>query len=283
MEKIVIGIGFILIAASCSDLENTGNDLGDLKLKGRVRLLKAETFEAEKIDGKVIRGTKILNYSAENDHIIFNENGFMVEQYYYKPDGSLNFKNTYEYNENMNKTEKKWIKPDGSFSGKRIYKYDENGNMIEEKSENTDNSTGSKHLYTYDENGLLIEKSWFESYGDIYSNDIYKYDENGNMVEENSYNSDGSLNYRFLYRYDKNGMLVERDYYQMERNIRSKSLFYYDENGNVIKEKKSSSDWFSNKEFVNEYKYDKNKNWIKKTTFKDGELDRIVERIIEYY
>ena len=93
--------------------------------------------------------------------------------------------------------------------------------------------------------------------GDLRTKYISKYNEDGNRTEETFYNADGELGGKYKYQYDEDGNITESTSYNADGEIDMKSKY--------------------------QYEYDKLKNWIVKTTYKDDKLTEIIEREIEYY
>ena len=135
--------------------------------------------------------------------------------------------------------------------------YDEMHNLIELNSYNEDGSLYSKSIHKYDEMGNQIEGNIYRSDGSLIGKQTYKYDEKGNKIEAtDSFIS--MYDWKYTYKYDNKDNMIEKIWYCSTGNICSSMTYKYNE-------------------------YDKTSNWIKKVEFKDGNLESVTERIIEYY
>lgn len=165
-----------------------------------------------------------------------------------------------------------------------IFQFDRKGMRIYNKS-------SIKTDHKYDKMGNLIEIDWLKEDGTLDGKTILKYDEMGNNIEYYNYRSDGSLREKQTYKYDEKGNKIEdTDAYFSESKtpdttgFDSKYTYKYDEKGNMIEKISYCSS--GNICSLTSYKYDeydRTGNWIKKAEFKDGKLESVTERVIEYY
>ena len=197
MKKIILAILSVLCLVSCNQSEKK-NDLTEENLKGKVKSITENTYEAVDKFGQIEKGDVLVDSSAvytDDGHFkIYNEKGNKIEENYYNSNGSLIYKNT--------------------------YKYDEKGNKIEENYYNSNGRLYSKTTYKYDEKGNIIEKNNYDS-NDLFNKTTYKYDEKGNTIEINNYNSDGRLDskYTYKYKYDKNNNWIQQVKYKNNKPI----------------------------------------------------------------
>ena len=234
MKKIILVILSVLCLVSCNQSEKK-NDLTEENLKGKVKSITENTYEAVDKFGQIEKGDVLVDSSAvytDDGHFkIYNEKGNKIEENYYNSNGSLIYKNTYKYDKKGNIIEEKSYYPDGSLIYKNTYKYDEKGNKIEDNSYDSDGRLHSKYTYKYDEKGNKIEENWYNSDGRLHSKYTYKYDEKGNNIEENWYDSDGSLyeKHTYKYEYDKNNNWTQRIQYKntIPLNITERIIEYY--------------------------------------------------------
>ena len=197
----------MLCLVSCNQSEKK-NDLTEENLKGKVKSITENTYEAVDKFGQIEKGDVLVDSSAvytDDGHFkIYNEKGNKIEENYYNSNGRLYSKTTYKYDEKGNMIEDNFYdSDDGSLIYKNTYKYDEKGNKIEE--------------YHYDEDGKFNYKY------------TYKYNEKGNMIEKNNYDSNGRLDYKYTYEYDKNNNWTQRIEYKntIPHRITERIIEYY--------------------------------------------------------
>src|SRR3990172_4528225 len=87
---------------SCHSGKKEKNDLSEMNLSGKVKSLKAFTYEAVEKFGEVTKGERDERVTT---HHIFNGQGNKIEENLYKADGSLEEKLTYQYDSKGNKIE----------------------------------------------------------------------------------------------------------------------------------------------------------------------------------
>ena len=197
----------MLCLVSCNQSEKK-NDLTEENLKGKVKSITENTYEAVEKFGQIEKGDVLVDSSAvytDDGHFkIYNEKGNKIEENYYNSNGRLYSKTTYKYDEKGNMIEDNFYDSnDGSLIYKNTYKYDEKGNKIEE--------------YHYDEDGKFNYKY------------TYKYDEKGNNIEKNNYDSNGRLDSKYTYEYDKNNNWTQRIEYKntIPHRITERIIEYY--------------------------------------------------------
>ena len=197
----------MLCLVSCNQSEKK-NDLTEENLKGKVKSITENTYEAVNKFGQIEKGDILVDSSAvytDDGHFkIYNEKGNKIEENYYNSNGRLYSKTTYKYDEKGNMIEDNFYdSDDGSLIYKNTYKYDEKGNKIEE--------------YHYDEDGKFNYKY------------TYKYDEKGNNIEKNNYDSNGRLDSKYTYEYDKNNNWTQRIEYKntIPHRITERIIEYY--------------------------------------------------------
>ena len=207
MEKIILAILSVLCLVSCNQSEKK-NDLTEENLKGKVKSITENTYEAVDKFGQIEKGDVLVDSSAvytDDGHFkIYNEKGNKIEENYYNSNGSLIYKNTYKYDEKGNIIEENYYNSNGRLYSKTTYKYDEKGNMIED------------NFYDSDDGSLIYKNT-------------YKYDEKGNNIEKNNYDSNGRLDSKYTYEYDKNNNWTQRIEYKntIPHRITERIIEYY--------------------------------------------------------
>ena len=195
MKKIILAILSVLYLVSYGQLEKK-NDLTEENLKGKVKSIKENTYEAVEKFGKIEKGNVFYDGFSSPSTIIYNEKRDKIEQNNYNSDSRLDSKTTYKYDEKGNNIEKNNYYSDGSLNYKTTYKYDEKGNMIEANFYNSDGSLSFKLTYKYDEKGNMIEATYYNSDGRLDSKTTYKYeyDKNNNWTQRIQYRNTIPLN-----------------------------------------------------------------------------------------
>ena len=134
MEKIILAILSVLCLVSCNQSEKK-NDLTEENLKGKVKSITENTYEAVDKFGQIEKGDILVDSSAvytDDGHFkIYNEKGNKIEENYYNSNGSLIYKNTYKYDEKGNKIEENYYNSNGRLDSKYTYEYDKNNNWTQ--------------------------------------------------------------------------------------------------------------------------------------------------------
>ena len=101
MKKIILATLSVLCLVSCNQSEKT-NDLTEENLKGKVKSITENTYEAVEKFGQIEKDITISSYFH-----IYNEKGNKIEENDYDSDGRLDEKYTYkyEYDKNNNWTQ----------------------------------------------------------------------------------------------------------------------------------------------------------------------------------
>ena len=228
MEKIILVILSVLCLVSCNQSEKK-NDLTEENLKGKVKSITENTYEAVDKFGQIEKGDVL--YDRDFSFTIYDKNGNKIEYISYDSDGRLDSKYTYKYDENGNMIEDNSYDSDGLYY-KYTYKYDEKGNEIECISYDSDSRLNFKATYKYNEKGNIIEKNYYDSDGRLNFKATYKYDKKGNNIEYNICYSDGSLDkttYKYKYEYDKNNNWTQQVTYENNKptQITERIIEYY--------------------------------------------------------
>ncbi|PHR92747.1 MAG: hypothetical protein COA80_14070, partial [Leeuwenhoekiella sp.] len=89
----------------------------------------------------------------------YNIDNKKIEQFRYKPDGSLKDRRTYSYDKGGNQHIEIMFKPDGSYT-KFVSEYDEMGNLTIQNwyNEQDEKTHQTSFEYVYDDNGNWISK-----------------------------------------------------------------------------------------------------------------------------
>ena len=134
MEKIILVILSVLYLVSCNQSEKK-NDLTEENLKGKVKSITENTYEAVDKFGQIEKGNVLVDSSAvytdDGRFKIYNEKGNKIEENYYNSNGRLIYKNTYKYDEKGNIIEENHYDSNGRLDSKYTYEYDKNNNWTQ--------------------------------------------------------------------------------------------------------------------------------------------------------
>jgi YD repeat-containing protein len=140
---------------------------------------------------------------------------------------------------------------------------------------------------------VITHKNEFEKSKKMYLNHklkliyTYKYDINSNLVVEKEFSHQDTLNYlektNFIYN-DENQLIFRENTSGINNNTYILE-FTYDSFGNILSEKHTENgNCIEKRSYRNEYLYDIQNNWIKRTTYSlNGQVKYVLEREFEYY
>jgi hypothetical protein len=244
--SIFIIISHILLI-SCTK-QNIGNDLAELNLAGKIRILKEARYGATEKSGHIQK--KELNLK----HVVmFNNKGNITEENYFFSNGELFYRMAFNYDKKDNCIEKI---TSGNLQGRSINTYDKNDNKIQTNFYDNQGAFMSKVIYKWDENGNNIEQILHDSLSTRRS--VLHYNNKHKVVEVINYNPDGRLTDKYSYRYNRKGNLIESTRFSADGNLNSKSELRYD-------------------------KSDKHGNWLMRMEYTNDILYGLTEREMEYY
>ena len=316
-----IFILFLLFSMSCKSYEKKQWGEWELygNIKSIVQI--SYSAQKESINGQQIDSVYFLfNEKGENIEFIRSwSSQYARSTSEYDMDGNLIVHISFDKNGNQGDT-RKYLFESGNctqydFYSKQndhtttsVYRHDDNGNMIEQFDYSGDRAIIHRPVYSYDTNNNFIEKNGFDREEKLSNKTIYKYENEGILSEDEYINYDevGDIMYKTIIKYNKDEKVIKISEYDSEENLESSNVFSYDEKGQKIKVVKLSGDGKENSSIT--YKYDENgnpiekifdyhyslqkitftyeldnhKNWTKQNEFKDGKIEYIRERKIEY-
>ena len=200
MKKLILLLFIPIVFAFSSDAvkrleDKNKNDLDDLNLNGKVKLLKETSYSVVEKFGEPIKD----EFESQTEYI-FNEEGFYKEYNFFYGDGESNHKRKHKYDDDGNLIEKSEYDTKGELRGKSKFKYDDDGNLIEEIIYDNDEEFWGKIKFKYDD-GNMIEESNYATNGELIGKWKYKNDDDGNMIER-SLHMDGELLDNWKYKYE---------------------------------------------------------------------------------
>ena len=152
----------------------------------RAKILTGRTAYLNDKDGNRIERTVFLGNEMTKKESSKYQNGRLVEEQSFGPDGEMTEKRLYKYDNQGNCSEMEFYSRDGELMQRYLYKYDQRGNRIEWRFYDADEFLSALTTYYYDDHDNLIEISsfnydehlnWKHSY-------IYEYDEDDNWVRQ---------------------------------------------------------------------------------------------------
>jgi hypothetical protein len=216
---------------------------------------------------------------------------------YFEKSGTSTYKRSYYYNSKGFITKMVGLDTEGKLSTRMSYEYDNFNNLIQIKDEKWNHSLGYSLITTnfYFDSLNLVRIVTIGNEGKIECKSIVQ-TENGYPVKITSYNRDSSLiGYEIAdYKYDKNDVSIKvynshgiqiGKTIDLKLNLSNDCNFKVEgviknEFGDIIQEIKPkclSCDQLAT--FKYDYKYDDNKNWTSKVTYKDDGW--IIEKILK--
>ncbi|MES2849076.1 MAG: hypothetical protein V4685_08470 [Bacteroidota bacterium] len=277
----------------------------ELGLKENVKTLSLRTYEALDNFGKPEKGDR----SSDNADYTFLKNGDLDERNIYNQNGSLRTRHVYLYDAAGKMIEQNMYDKGGPLRLRFRYKYNNNGHLYEQRSFKPDGTMVSKYTYEYDKRGNQVLVNAYTGKNEIIERTVYLYDSANNQTAWQSYDADSTLVMKASYSYNLYGNLIEENLYDGDGNLEKKSLmiyepgnkisalveysgnyvmvktvqYKYDAQNNIIDEVWYDKDNNILDHYTNKYTYDKKKNWIKKTAYRNQVAVTIAEREITYF
>lgn len=257
-------------------------DVENVSLRGKVKSLKHTAYTAKDFFDSIAKNNII---ERENYIYLFNKDGYFTETIIYNTDNSIKHKDIYTFNNKNKYIESKRVDEKGKLIAKYTPIYNEKGQRVEYYHYNIEKILTQKSTFSYDEKGNLINKTTFDAKGEKISEDNLKYDNNnlfiGNNFTSFAYNEKQTNEY--IYNDNNRKIKVIASFYTMNDRLLYKIKFDLNENEDIIKGKIFDNKDNLTKMFSNQYIYDKNNNWIKRTTMEGFITTSITEREITYY
>ncbi len=256
MQRLLIALVFSLSLTVHAGAQ-TRTDWEDAGLKGRVKSIRVEQAEFVGLEGTTVAKARHVTSEATYD-----SQGSLLEEWSYKPDGTLRGRKTFARDADGHKTVTSYSAA-GVLLGSAVYTYDEAGHI-----------TGTA---SYNARGALIGRS------------VSIYDARGRFAGGMTYNADGSLDTRTVVTFDAEKQRAERAYYDAAGKLLGKDSLT-DAGGYAIHNKPDGTVWSKDVYQTNVKELDAQGNWIKRTwhksvTQEDKTEDRIevLYRTITYY
>jgi hypothetical protein len=279
---IILLLAFVGING-CKEKPSPNNDLAELNLNGKVKLVKSLSYLAIEDGSEILTGDPARKFSWEKDNIIiFTPKGYISEIHCLNPEDGVVAKKMVQFNEKGFPEEESQYDANGILVFKRVFTSDSRGNKIDEFNYDSDFKLQFKSSSTLDKRFNEVESTWYDSEGSIESKWISKYDNKNNRIEMTRFDENGELIAQFKFSYSKQGWITgETEINSSGIEVSSKN-YNYDNYGHkveeIIKTKNGNVTIWS---YL--YDLDKENNWIKRIEFENAIPRYIVVREIEYF
>lgn len=244
-----------------------------------------------------------VDFPVTRQNFHFDEKGNLEQRDTYTEKQNQFFKTTFEYDHYGNIVKIGYHNERGAFTHSTIHTFDSVGNVKEILSKDDKSNILYKTRRKFDTHGNIIEYQQMEPPSPLINKRNYAYDDEGRMIlredvnvrtrEEITYDSGGLEQHMKVYRHnmlsseekkriDAKGRLLESTY--SYDTIVIQQSYRYDSLGNVLEFREArNSRVDSTVSYLNEYQYDKQNNWTKRTTTDlNGKPRNSIERRIVY-
>jgi hypothetical protein len=180
----------VVVAAQCK------NDLGALRLNGRVKALNESAYD-------------VLRYGTK-----------------YKK-GGLTSKTTILFDEKGNETESTAINGVGYILDKTVFKHAPGGAVIAGVSTRRHNNLMWKNKLTCDGNGNVTDLIGYDHKGTITHKSSYRYDHRGHLIQKDEMDKNGRLITEFVYKNDAYGNKITEEMYRIDAGSMDRLNYIY--------------------------------------------------------
>ncbi len=267
--KAIVYISSICFLLGCSAHRVKKNDLIKENLKGNIHSVVTSIYDVIEIDSgesenQLVRKDSCVYNAAGNMTIMvesYNSNARDITNSKYNADGDLIEEKHYTNLSDV--PPQPIIDPvtgTETFTAEQPHKmhlvdstiYSTSGNTVEFKSYSADGGLTFSGSYEYDNKGNMAQQEFIDSYGTTI--DTYTYDDNGNKMQTNSKTGKGDAAKMFSYN-DKGNETEYKSYNTNGKLETSVNYTYHD--------------------------YDKNGNWLSRTTTENDKFVRLEVREIK--
>lgn len=303
VNKVVILISFVALACKSNVAQETKPNQKyqynwkTNNLKGKVKSITEFNYQQYVPDSE-------LTYYVTKEYFTFSPTGNVMEHTTFLEHQSFQSKHVYKYDNAGNYTEFTAYAEDGTFKYKEVYEFDKMGHMVANEEHNSRGITRSEYFYNSNDDRILIMdvlpvrgsktayQYTYDSIGRRLSQE-YSYQPSnpskvlweyrGDTVQE-LHLERGKFDYKELIIYNKDHKMLWRKLTGDRSTPDFEESYKFDPSGNEIEYVMRKPEIISRESYRREYVYDKQGNWIKRTTYKlDGSLKQSIERKIVYY
>jgi len=273
-------------------------NLESQNLKGKVKLVKTRSFNANKVNGAFVKTTKGWQYPWENEEeVYFNTQGYLELKKEMK-NGTTSVSYSIKLDD-----KNRIVQIDESVLTYH-FKYDSLNNIRSAKEIIRDKHIESDFRFDYSDKNTLVKKEEYQS-NQLISTESFTYDSLNNLIKIHYVK--GAYSEMESFEYDNENLLVKYEWSDNEEGMVEITTYQYVnkqktfehwldyeegepdgyidytfENGNVIETKEIERDGEISGHEFKKYEYDSQGNWVKMTIDDDGKYF-IVERTISYY
>ena len=245
-------ISATLLLASCAK-DGSKNSLKKMCLRGKVKTL-------EQTETRLTRKREV---GSADDSLLGKSS------YEFNNRGNISVEYTWQANNNLQKC---------------VYLFNDAGKPVKALKYNSDSSLCYKATLIYDEAGNISEQRQYDARDSLNLRLQYKYDKAGNVIQEDSYWASGKLLHKYVYKYNAAGNDTAYIFYRDDSSIIMHAEYLYNDSGYRKEEHRYSEDdtegWIIR---YNYDKYDKQGNWLERTTYEKEKPVSVTRRIISYY
>lgn len=251
-------LNILFSISGCGPKIEPNTDWATLDIKGRVKILKENSFEAVTTDGKIEKGRSTGVYWSNDTYYIFNKIGHIVQKATFRYSGTLLYQSDYVYDSLWRNIRITSINADNSLKSVKLYKYDDKGRISQEDTYLPKYEHPTKWTFKYDKHDNKIEENrYFPDNGKLSVKVFYKYNSKGKKTEEYMYNSEGNQIARWVSRYNSDGLKIEEDYFNALDSLVAHETY--------------------------KYEFDEKGNWVRQYIFDNGEPTYIIDRRLTYF
>jgi hypothetical protein len=194
-----------------------------------------------------------------------------------------------EYDENGTIIFQSSFSPDGLLTEKVVLEYDAAGHVVHETYFVDEGEPSEEKSYEFDENGRVVKqlKHYIDGSADITS---FVYNNEGLLAEKITINDEDEVETRETFAYNGN-KVIKHEIVDQEENFLLSEEFLYDEKGNLVEHIKDDEDAGEYFKLVTKYNedgrklaemiYNENDTLIETTWFEEDSQGRIVQTVEE--
>ncbi|MGB0521461.1 MAG: hypothetical protein ACPGJS_00805 [Flammeovirgaceae bacterium] len=272
---------FLFVVLSCAQKTETipyrgQSDWKDMKLNGKVKSMKVQTYKAVDNFGELSKGEKQWGRSY-NEYYVFNTQGYIVEEGWFIAEDSLGEKGISKYDDQGYKVLDEWYGANAELNSYTEFTYSETRDKYEMTRFDADKNLLSKTKFHDTFNSL--ETIVYNASGAFEGKSEWEYDDDRNPLKWIIYGENGLVEAEIILKRDHQGRLI--DHRHTADNKVTQTFYSYENHPYPISQ--SSERGTLKFEWTYEYEFDELGNWIKRLSKLNGKGEFIVEREIVYY
>ncbi len=255
-------------------------------LRGKVKILNVNgvitTYNQHGLLLSTISGTG--DYYEGEVHYNYDENGRLVEDICFNCCKEEDYRYIYQYDETGLLKSAELREQLGSEVTK--YEYNSNKQLCCLKKYSEDNQLILAEEYLYDLEGNQIRVNTYDSMMTLYSYTERDFDDNHKLKEQREFSVSDTTHPAKISKYNNQGRLNNEITYH-DGKPQTQLKISYNKLGNITKEEvvkyKSYPDLITKDEYIYDYLYDKQGNWLTLNEYHNGSFYKKFERVLTYY